>query len=182
MTCIVGVRDRGSVIIGGDSAGVAGYDLQVRADEKVFRLGEFALGFTTSFRMGQVLRYRLELPPIATWDIRRHMVTSFVDAVRAAMAAAGTLRTQNGVETCGTFLAGVRGQLFEVNDDLQVGVPASGYACVGCGAAVASGAMFATAGSSMTPWARVETALRAAEQHSAGVRGPFVVVSTEDVT
>jgi hypothetical protein len=59
VTCIVGFTDGNEVSIGGDSAGVGGWDLTVRADEKVFVLGEFVFGCTTSFRMGQLLRYKL---------------------------------------------------------------------------------------------------------------------------
>ena len=41
MTCIVGLVHEGVVYIGGDSAGVAGLSLTVRADEKVFRNSDF---------------------------------------------------------------------------------------------------------------------------------------------
>ena len=41
MTCIVGLVEKGNVYIGGDSAGVGGYSLTVRADRKVFRNGDF---------------------------------------------------------------------------------------------------------------------------------------------
>jgi hypothetical protein len=51
MTCIVGLVDGGRVWLGGDSAGVSGWDLTVRADRKVFRNGPYVMGFTTSFRM-----------------------------------------------------------------------------------------------------------------------------------
>jgi hypothetical protein len=37
MTAIVGLVQAGSVYIGGDSAGVSGMSLTVRADAKVFR-------------------------------------------------------------------------------------------------------------------------------------------------
>ena len=43
MTCIVGLVHEGVVYIGGDSAGVGGMSLTVRADEKVFRNGEFLM-------------------------------------------------------------------------------------------------------------------------------------------
>lgn len=39
MTCIVGVVEGHTVWMGGDSAGVGGYALTVRADQKVFRNG-----------------------------------------------------------------------------------------------------------------------------------------------
>jgi hypothetical protein len=48
---------------------------------------------------------------------------------------------------------------------------------VGVGDEIALGALFATAQSRMAPQRRVETALRAAERFSAGVRGPFVCLS-----
>ena len=75
MTCIVGLVHEGVVYIGGDSAGVAGLSLTVRADEKVFQNGEFLMGFTTSFRMGQLLRYSLK-PPCSypDDDINQYMV------------------------------------------------------------------------------------------------------------
>ena len=62
MTCIVGLEHKGKVYIGGDSAGVAGYSLSVRADQKVFINGNFIFGFTSSFRMGQILRFGFNPP------------------------------------------------------------------------------------------------------------------------
>jgi hypothetical protein len=55
MTCIVGLRQGGKVFIGGDSAGISGWDVTVRADPKVFLSGPYAMGFTSSFRLGQLL-------------------------------------------------------------------------------------------------------------------------------
>src|SRR5690242_15173484 len=82
MTCIVGlVAADGRVHLGGDSAGIAGYDLTVRKDPKVFRVGEFAVGFTSSFRMGQLLRFAFTPPPIEG-DLDAYMVTTFVNALR----------------------------------------------------------------------------------------------------
>lgn len=39
MTAIVGLAADGTVYLGGDSAGVGGYALTLRADRKVFRHG-----------------------------------------------------------------------------------------------------------------------------------------------
>ena len=63
MTCIVGLIDGNRVWMGGDSAGVSGLDITVRSDPKVFRNGDFLIGFTSSFRMGQLLAFRLRPPP-----------------------------------------------------------------------------------------------------------------------
>lgn len=174
MTCIVGIAHKDGVTIGGDSLGVGGYDCLNRADEKVFFNGEYLIGYTSSFRMGQILRYRFEPPQINTWDVRRFMATTFVDAVRKAFEDGGYLRKESGEESGGTFLVGVRGQLFQIEDDFQVGVPMSGYDACGCGARVAWGALAVT--EHLAPEDRVRTALEAAERHSAGVRGPFVIM------
>ena len=90
MTCIVGLVHEGTVFIGGDSAGVAGLSLVVRADEKVFRNGDFLMGFTTSFRMGQLLRYKLDPPRRHPDDrVAKYMVVDFIDAVRECLKAGG---------------------------------------------------------------------------------------------
>lgn len=52
MTCIVGIVDNGKVYMGADSLGVGGLSKRVRKDPKLFRVGEFVFGYTSSFRMG----------------------------------------------------------------------------------------------------------------------------------
>jgi ATP-dependent protease HslVU (ClpYQ) peptidase subunit len=173
MTAIVGLVHDGCVYIGGDSAGVDGYSLTVRADSKVFRNGLFLFGFTTSFRMGQLIRYALE-PPSPEGDLEHFMAVSFIDAVRSCLKEGGWARKENDREEGGTFLVGVAGRLFAVHEDYQVAEAADGYAAVGSGEQVALGALYATAGTEMDPGERVLVALRAAERFNAGVRGPFV--------
>ena len=58
MTYIVWFLDKKQkkVIIGGDSAGVAGLNITVRKDVKVFEVGEFVIGCTSSFRMMQIIK------------------------------------------------------------------------------------------------------------------------------
>lgn len=177
MTCIVGVADGKTVTIGGDSAGVGDYDLTVRADEKVFCVGEFVFGFTTSFRMGQLLRYKLRPPDFyEKQDTFSYMVTSFIENVRTVLKEGGFSKVENGVEKGGTFLVGVRGKLFCVEGDFQVGESAEPFEAVGCGNQIARGAMYALRDRDLlTAEDKVLRALSAAERFSAGVRGPFVV-------
>lgn len=180
MTAIVGLVSDGCIYIGGDSAGVdSGLSLAVRADTKVFRNGKYLFGFTTSFRMGQLIRHALTppKPPRSPAQLDRFMSTTFIDAIRECLRAGGWVRRDNEREEGGTFLVGVRGRLYSVEEDFQVGQSADGYAAVGSGAAVALGALYATAETAMPPKRRVKIALRAAERFNAGVRGPFVCLS-----
>ena len=176
MTAIVGLAQNGSVFIGGDSAGVSGTSLSVRADTKVFRKSGYLFGFTTSYRMGQLIRYSLELPP-PKGSLESFMATKFVDALRDCLKVGGWAKTESNREEGGTFLVGVRGQLFAIYDDYQVGRAADGFAAVGSGDQIALGALYATANSGVKPRKRVKVALRAAERFSTDVRGPFVCMS-----
>ncbi len=174
MTCIVGLIDSDRVFIGGDSAGVAGLDLVVRADRKVFRNGDFIMGFTSSFRMGQLLAHAL-VPPRrhVDEDVFAFMVKDFVNEVRSCLKEGGFASRRNEAEEGGTFLVGHAGRLFEIAGDYQVGESAFPYAACGCGAQVALGSLHSTMG--QPPEERVLRALEAAESFSAGVRSPFHV-------
>lgn len=180
MTAIVGLVAGNDVHIGGDSAGVAGYRLSVRADTKVFRRGPYLFGFTTSFRMGQLIRYAFDVPRPAKRKLDSFMATTFVDALRDCLKKGGWARKDNDREEGGDFLVGLRGRLYTIHEDYQVAKAADGFAAVGCGAEVALGALFATQDSGLGPRRRVRIALEAAERFNAGVRGPFKVLSLRE--
>lgn len=172
MTCIVGLVHDGDVYLGGDSAGVAGLDVTVRADRKVVRNGDFLFGFTTSFRMGQLLGFRLSPPARAPEaDIFRFMVVDFIDAVRGCLKDGGYAQRVNDIESGGNFLVAYEGRLFQICSDYQVGEVPHGFDAVGCGANFALGSLASTEG--MDPYARVLKALEVAEEFSGGVRAPF---------
>lgn len=183
MTCIVAYADAGQVWMGGDSAGVAWHQLTARADEKVFRNGPFLMGFTSSFRMGQLLRYRFRPPRIhPTDDLTEFMSTEFVDAVRKCLKEFGYAKILNNEETGGCFLVGVAGQIFKIEEDYQVGKPRLPIDAVGCGMDIALGAMFAVASGEAekpAPEKIVEIALTAAEAFSGWVRRPFTILATD---
>lgn len=179
MTCIVAVTHNNHVYMAGDSAGVAGLALTVRADAKVYRNGPYVMGFCGSFRMGQLLRYSFT-PPEPTDDLDRFMVTTFIDAVRACLKAGGYARRDSEVETGGNFLVGVNGHLFEVQSDYQVAEHVDPFAAIGSGEPVAQGSLYTTEYQAMHPRQRLTLALQAAERFNAGVRGPYAYASTED--
>jgi len=176
VTCIVGIQTGSGVIVGGDSAGLSGWVRTHRADPKVFITGSCVIGFTTSYRMGQVLRYA-DLPkPLDREgsDLERFVATEFVDGVRDALKSAGWAKKDNEREDAGTFLLGVNGRLFKVGDDYQVGWSRDGYEACGCGWEIAYGALHATR--RLRPETRVRRALVAAAYHSGGVHPPFTIL------
>ena len=108
MTCIVGVVHKGTVWIGGDSAGVdESFGSSARSDAKIFQNGPYLMGFTSSFRMGQLLAYAFDPPkPHDDDDLMRFMVTDFINEARHCLLNGGFAEKKDEVETGGTFLVG----------------------------------------------------------------------------
>jgi len=181
MTAIAGlVDDTGRVWIGGDSAGVAGYSRVIRADAKVFTNGPYLMGFAGSFRVAQLLRYAFEapVPPDEPGRLDAFMVRTFIDAARDCLTAGGVNEKRYEVEEISSaFLVGVRGRLFCIEGDYQVGLPAKGYEAVGCGDDLARGSLFTSSRLTWHPRARIRRALEAASAFSAGVAPPYVIKS-----
>lgn len=176
MTAVAGLVHDGRVHIGADSAGVAGWALTVRADAKVFNNGPYVMGFTSSFRMGQLLRYSLAAPE-PEGDLARFMATTFIDAVRTCLKDGGWATKNSEQEAGGNFLVGIHGRLFEIGSDYQVGESVDDVAAVGCGFELCLGALYASRGV-RSPRRRLTIALEAAERFNGGVRGPFAFVSS----
>lgn len=190
MTCIVGIKtDAGQVLIAGDSAGTAGTSLQVRADPKVFLKDDVAFGFTSSFRMGDILRWSLSLPKRHNDDdLDQWMRVEFIDAVRACLKCKGFAKVDSGVERGGVFLVGIAGRLFNVDSDYQVGEVVDRYIAVGCGEDLAMGALHALFNPNVgddgpDPEEAATRALEAAAYHNSAVCAPFrfVVTGTDGI-
>jgi ATP-dependent protease HslVU (ClpYQ) peptidase subunit len=173
MTAIVGLVHDGKVLIGADSGGVAGWTVTVRKDSKLFANGAYVMGFTSSFRMGQLLRWAFKPPAPGKGSLERFMCTTWVDAARRALRDGGWATKEADREIGGVLLVGVRGRLFRIDEDWQVGEHVDGYAAVGSGEQLSLGALAATENLGLDPEKRVLASLEAAERHNLGVRGPF---------
>lgn len=177
MTCIVGIEHAGAVTIGGDAAAVEGLRLTVRTDPKVFFVDDFLIGFEDSFRMGQLLRYRLRVPSQKCDDDFEFMATTFVDAVRKCFTAGGFSRNDDGEESGGSFLVGYGGRLYAIDSDYHVGRARCGFEAIGCGSEFAIGSMASTTGPAEN---RVRMALTVAATHCAGVVAPFTILTSTE--
>ena len=177
MTCIVGLEHDNAVLIGADSSSVGGSDIQTTRIPKVFRNGVFVMGYTTSFRMGQLLQYVAKFPTAEEYDMA-YMVKLFVPEVRTVFKENGYMTIKDNCEIGGMFLVGVNGQLYYIGSDFQVNSPACGFDAVGSGTQYALGNLLAT-----THWEnpriRVDTALLAAAHFDTSVTGPMRILGTD---
>lgn len=179
MTCIVGLVENNKVYMGGDSASSNGHLTVVSAVPKVFSTGDFLIGYTSSWRMGQILEHHLRIDegllPKPGDDLQGFMVRVFVENVRELFKTLGYAKLENNEESAGEFLVGCYGHLYHIETDYQVGETANGMDACGCGEQVALGALCATEKLGLTAFQRIDIALEAAAEFSCGVRPPFIV-------
>lgn len=176
MTCVVGLVEKGRVYIGVDSSSVQGWTRRTTTLQKVFRRGPFLIGYTTSFRMGQILEHHLEVPKQGDDESdMTYMVTQFIESARTLLKEKGFAKIEANAETGGQFLVGYRGRLYSVQNDFQVGEMSERMDSIGSGGEYALGAMMALAG--QAPTRRIKKALSIAAHFNMGVCAPFFVRS-----
>jgi hypothetical protein len=186
MTCIVGLIDKGAVYMGADSCGADNdFAYQIRVDAKLFQRGPFLIGYTTSFRMGQLLRWKLPHIKIPEkMDVHEFMCTKFIDSVRTTLNKGGFSKRVEEREEAGQFIVGFQNRLFEVGSDYQVGECVRGYAACGTGRDLALGSLWTTGSPEYLvgikpPMERLKLALSAAEAGNAAVRSPFLILKAK---
>ena len=179
MTCIVALETPAGVWMGADRAGSDGFSIGAVEAPKVFHAGPVLIGYTSSFRMGQVLQHHLDAPAhTLTWDVDRWVAVDFVTAVREAFAEAAWDRVDEGRAKGGSFLAAVAGRCYQIQTDYSFLRSLHGEYATGSGEYHALGSLHATR-DNPDPEARILAALEAAEEHVTSVAGPFDIVKLE---
>lgn len=122
MTCIIAYVDEDGVgHMVGDSAGTS-ISWHYRVDNvhpKVFRNKDMLIGYTVSFRMGQVLQYGF-VPPEHPEGVSayEYMVRLVVPAIQKIFLSTGYVKEPD--KEGGTFMIIYQGKLFYIQDDYSV--------------------------------------------------------------
>jgi hypothetical protein len=177
VTVIAALVHEGKVFMGGDSAAVDAFNcVTIRKDPKVFQNGPFLIGFTSSFRMGQILM-DAAFPDPGNMDEFEYMRTQFVDVARTRLKDGGYVKVDNNREESGQFLVGFHGRIFEVDCDFQVGEPVDSFCAVGQGSQEALGSLYSTP--NIPPVDRLLIAMEASARYRPGVRPPFNIIKEQ---
>lgn len=180
MTCIIGYIGKNRMYIGGDSAGVSENSVDIRTDEKVFKKKNMLFGFTSSFRLGQLLRFSLNIPKQPdNMNDYAYMCTFFIDAVRECFKEGGYSKIENNKERGGIFLVCYKGEIYRIDSDFQVGTYKEPFVSIGSGEDYARGALNILKSLDLPIKKKIEQALVVAASHSTGVRPPFHIISKE---
>lgn len=187
MTCVVALIHEQKVYMGGDAAASdekSGLIFQ-RTDPKVFKIGQYGIGFVDSFRMGQILQYNwtppLYKPTSGYRNLDKFIRTKFVESVKDAFKEHGygnfTPGSSDDGDEGGVFLITVQGsgRIFTMDSDFHIGEADVQYMAEGSGQELALGSFFSTA-AVKTPRKRVRMALEAAAKFNMAVRPPFTII------
>jgi 20S proteasome alpha/beta subunit len=183
MTCIVGVKTDEGIFIGADSFGgnehVAGVykTPKVFGKPKVGHTGAMIFGFTTSWRLGQILQNMPAIRKPSEKTDFEFLSTSWIDTIREQMTEAGFGQNDSGREEFGTFILGFNNTLYEVGPDYSIIEPLYNYVVTGSGVLTAYGSLATTeVMPKVSAKDRILAALSAAEVHEHFVRRPFNII------
>ena len=137
MTLIIGVDftlDKNKYLyMAGDKCGSDGFTKDLYVKPKIFKRDDLAFGYTSSFRMGQILEYAKISKDLPNWKEEKNVYTSFVDWAKTAMKDGGYLQEDKGVAKGGNFIFYNGKTLYEVQNDFSILVPEDGLLAVGSG-------------------------------------------------
>lgn len=177
MTCIVAIKHKDSVLVGGDSAACRQDEITIVSEPKVFKNGQFVIGYTGSFRIGQLLQYSFKPPRLNNNEnIREFMINKFVSRLQVCLRENEAIKPTS-VQTSCEFIVAVKNEIYTVGVDYSVTGVASEFAAVGSGALYALGSLYST--SHLKPSDRATVALKCASHFSPWVREPFTFISTK---
>ena len=129
MTCVVAYKTKSKIGIASDKCASNGYTFSKYNQPKIFRNGGFIIGYTTSFRLGQLLEYRW-IPPQRGEDQteNNYIFVSVIESIKDMLVVDGF--STNGVG--GNFIIIYNKRIFEVQDDYSL-LEVKDYCAVGCG-------------------------------------------------
>lgn len=178
MTCIVAIEENNEVIMGGDRLGSNGYTGAPVSEAKVFRKGPLLIGYTSSFRMGQLLQHALEVPVLPTeMDLDKWVSIDLMQAIRKAYKDNGWDKEKDGAAEGGNFLVAIGDRCYEIQGDYSYIRNTSGEYAVGSGVHYALGSLRSTRGK-MKAKQRIIESLETAAEYVVSVSGPFDIFAS----
>lgn len=174
MTCIVAITDGNKVYMGGDAAAaeMESNFVTCRVEPKVFVRKEYIVGYAGSFRFGKMVENSFDFPDPGE-DLDHFMNTDFINALRDCSEDNKIDSAED--KDAGELLIGIRGCLYEFNNDWHIGKHLYNFNAIGSGSPFALGSLYSTK-RYKDPYTRINIALEAAQNFSAYVRPPFTIL------
>lgn len=176
MSCIVGIKEKDKIYLGADSCVTEGTKIVVLKDPKIFKRGEFLIGFCGGLRSGQLLKHT---------KINKNVknISELVEFIKDLFEKEGYLRKSSNSEEPAVsvdteFIVAHKGRMYVIGSDLSVVEDGKNdYAAIGSGATFALGSLYATKNSKISIRKKLIKALQCSAYFDPGVSSPFRVYS-----
>lgn len=180
MTCIAAVVKDGHVWMAGDMLGSNGFTKKVYPDSKVFVNGDFIIGYTSSFRMGQILQYNWTQPPrMEDLSDREYLQVDVVESFRSCLNDLGFGEMREGEHQGGNFLIGYKGVIYEMQNNFSI-LKNDSFCSIGSGQYHAESALSVlTEDEDFEPFYVLGKAIKTASEFVTSVSEEFTIYSTD---
>lgn len=181
MTCIVAIEHTDGVIVAADRCVTyGGYNIEIKAQPKIWRSGECIVGASGPVRLGNILR-TLDIPIHACgWDVDYWVVRDFIPACIALLAEHQYEKKTDGkADSDGNILFVVRGRVYCIWSDWSWTRNTTGEYVIGSGYQNAAGSLSSTRTFVGNAKERAIYALHAAAEHQSDVAEPFDILTME---
>lgn len=181
MTCIVSYKSNGKIYIGGDSGASENNNISVRNDVKVFKINDIIIGYAGSFRCAQLVKFSFNPPKqLKTQSNHAYMCATFIPELHKVFDANNVFHSDNKSESELQLLIAYKKEVYLMDFDFNIGIPADDYASIGASSEVATGALYAiTELNPDIPAAdAIKIALDASVKFTTSVKPPYTILHT----
>lgn len=184
MTCIIGIEYKDKVYIGGDIQATGGNHKVVHTQPKVYKIGDMIIGYSGSYRFGQLLETGLSDPfiPAKGYSTYKWLVNVIVPEVVNILESGGYFGDEDSVDSPsisgGNCLIGVTDELWELQDDFSLLRSVRGYNAVGSGHEYALAATEALKDQFKTPEPLMQKVMSIVNMHCPSVGSKAVILHT----
>ena len=173
MTCVVGYIDDCKQVawLGAESSATDDETTYDYSGKKIFYVGDFLVGFSGSFRAGQIVRHEVQLPPITSQlELEKYLQTVFSKEIKKTLKKHFTPKK---IDTFNLLIA-YEDKLFTLENDFTI-LPFAPYMAIGTGTPYALGALKALMDYKISTRTRITKAIEAAIHHCPSCRGAIYV-------
>lgn len=178
MTCIAAMVYGNEVFMAGDLMGSNGFTKKTYTDSKVFKNGDFVIGYTSSFRMGQLLQFNWSQPPrVEGLSDREYLQLDVIESMRTMFNTYG-YGVKDGLEDIGgNFLIGYNGSLYEMQPNFSV-LKNDDFAAIGSGQYHAEAVLATLINEDCAPTEVLSKAIETAARFTTSVSAECTFVTT----
>jgi ATP-dependent protease HslVU (ClpYQ) peptidase subunit len=172
MSCVIGLKHKNDVYVAADGvASTEDGDTRPIKAVKIFRRGNYLLGYAGSIRTGQIIQRGDFKAPKSIWgwpDLMREQIN-----IGGALITIGETQSQMSGSN---FIIAHKGKLYETLCDFQINeIGELGFTAIGAGATIALGSLFTSQDMDFTPEQRLYLALESASEFARSCGPPYVI-------